>query len=156
MRVIVTGSREWGSKPEHVEIMAQALSNLTEDAVVVHGDARGADRMAEYGWAERWSRTTEKHPADWKRNGPYYDKGAGFKRNEKMVNLGADLVYAFVVRDTNGKMSPGTKHCSDYAIKRGIPVHFFEEDGRMIVVHPKVEDIKTNPLAVGVTGNDVW
>lgn len=154
MRVLITGSREWDG-PECVAIMADAMKGLPSDAVIVHGDARGADRMADYG-ANRLGLSVEKHPAEWNRRGAYYDKAAGYKRNEKMVSLGADVCFAFVVRDSLGNMSKGTQHCSDLALKAGIPVHYFEAGKDVQIVMPSVEAISVNPLSVGPDASDPW
>lgn len=88
--------------------------------VVVHGGASGADQLS--GALTRLvdNAHTEVHPALWNRddNGGY-DKTAGFKRNERMVDSGVDLCLAFF---KNGAGNRGTKHCSDLARKRGIKV----------------------------------
>jgi hypothetical protein len=121
MRILVTGSRNWPDK----EIIANALIDLTnwfpiiwEDVVIVHGDCpTGADAMAQE-FAEQHGIRTERHPADWKR----YGKFAGPKRNQEMVDLGADICLAFILPG-----SRGTKHCMGAAEKAGIPVWVFDE-----------------------------
>jgi hypothetical protein len=144
MRVLITGSREWGTDPAHEGIMRNILAELPEDAVVVHGDARGADSMAELGWGLRWGRTTERHPANWNRQADgTYDKAAGFKRNEKMVNLGADLCIAFVHGESNG-----TQHCAKYAISRGVDTWFVSTAGEVSkVAGADVEDVWGPPVS---------
>lgn len=121
-RVLVTGSRSW----EDVRTLRGALNdiltglpNLATPVVVVHGDCpHGADRQASV-WvrdAQRgplWVVTEEKHPANWQLNG----KRAGFIRNQLMVNLGADLVLAFI---KDG--SRGASHTAALAEAAGIPV----------------------------------
>ena len=81
-----------------------------DEPTIVHGDARGADRLAadvamSHGF---W---VEAHPAQWTRDG----NAAGPKRNEMLAKLGADLCIAF----------PGGRGTADMvrrAEKHGIPV----------------------------------
>ena len=124
-RILVTGSRDW----EDVRTLRRALNDvLTElpspavPVVVVHGDCpHGADRQASV-WVRDAQRgplfvvTEEKHPANWQLNG----KRAGFIRNARMVNLGADLCLAFI---RNG--SRGASHTARLAEEAGIPVRRF-------------------------------
>lgn len=121
-RILVTGSRDW----DDVRALRNALNGILTDlphlntpVVVVHGDCpNGADRMASV-----WVRdlrgnplfvvTEEKHPANWGLEG----KRAGFIRNARMVNLGADLCLAFI---KDG--SRGASHTAQLAEEAGIPV----------------------------------
>jgi len=57
----------------------------------------------------------EVHPAIWRPNG-IYNPQAGFLRNRKMVELGADVCLAFI---RNG--SRGASHCAGLAEGAGIP-----------------------------------
>lgn len=85
--------------------------------IVVHGDAMGADTMAD--WSARclkgagWDVEVEVHPANWDALGT----AAGVIRNQMMVDLGADVCLAFSHRN-----SRGTLHCSTIAEAAGIPV----------------------------------
>ena len=99
MRILITGSRTWDDR----QTMFRTLRDYAgaKDVTLVHGDAKGADRMAgeiakQFGW------TVEVHPADWDTHG----RSAGPKRNQKMLALGADVVLAF---RANGQ-SRGTDH----------------------------------------------
>lgn len=106
MRVIVCGGRKYTD----VETVAFELGTLQPDAVLVHGCASGADHIAEAIWSNRF-RKTEGHHADWGR----YGKAAGPRRNQEMIDAGADLVIAF----------PGGKGTADMvarARKAGITV----------------------------------
>ena len=86
MRVIVCGGRDY-SDERTIDTVMRALSMPT---IVVHGDARGADRLAGH-VARNLGLTVENHPADWKAHG----KAAGPIRNQAMLDAGADLVIAF-------------------------------------------------------------
>ena len=119
VRVLVTGSRNWEDRQMIEEVLGEIRSRygiIREDVVIVHGGARGADRMA--GWiAGQLGMKVEVHPADWERHG----KRAGFVRNEEMVNSQPDLVVCFM-RDA----SAGTRMTLRLAMKAGIPVEVHE------------------------------
>ena len=126
-RVLVTGSREWKDREAIYKALTKAVKDNSHGwrVILVHGDARGADRMAdsvarEMGWS------IEKHPARWEEhtdNCPHYHEGervcmdSGKRRNKEMVELGADVCVAFV-KDN----STGTAHCMTLAAKKNIPV----------------------------------
>jgi len=87
-RVVVTGSRDFTDRAA----IRRALEALTTHAnvTIVHGGARGADRIAAEE-AERLGFTVEEHPANWKMHG----RRAGVLRNLDMLDLGATRVVAF-------------------------------------------------------------
>ena len=116
-RVLVTGSRTWTD----MDTVVGALRRIRRDIegrpiVVVHGDCpTGADAIASYlvkRAAPTFGLTEEPHPANWQLEG----KRAGFIRNARMVNLGADLCLAFV---KDG--SRGASHTARLAEEAGIP-----------------------------------
>lgn len=91
VRIIVCGSRGWTDREMIREFMqVTAVHHKHDRVVIVHGDARGADRMAGEE-AERVGLEVEAHPADWRRWG----KRAGPFRNEHMLSLGCTRVVAF-------------------------------------------------------------
>lgn len=84
--------------------------------VLIHGDARGADRIADE-WAKEALVEIEKYPADWKKHG----KAAGPIRNRQMLKKGRpDYVIAF----PGGK---GTADMVDIAKKAGVEVLVIED-----------------------------
>lgn len=95
MRVIVCGSRDW----HDIEAIRLALSRLPfpRHTVIVHGDARGADKQAGE-IAQTMGFRVEAHPAEWSKWG----RIAGPKRNQAMLELGADLVLAFQLNGSTG------------------------------------------------------
>ena len=115
MRVIVCGSRGWWDR----ETIAGTLFDLPGNTMIVHGAAKGADRMAEQE-AQKLGLLVEAHPADWGAHG----KQAGLIRNAIMAELGADLCIAFWDGESNG-----TDHMIREATKRQIPVLIVPKDG---------------------------
>lgn len=110
-RILITGSRNFNNTSAMLQIfksIAYTISNT--NVTLIHGNARGADRLAgklahDLGW------TVEVHPADWKK----YGRKAGPIRNQEMVNTGANICLAFPVGE-----SRGTRHCITAAQKAGI------------------------------------
>lgn len=116
MRVLVCGDRNWTDEGA----IRQELAKLPEDAVVIHGACRGADRLAGQ-IAQELDLSFEEYPANWEKFG----KAAGPIRNEQMLLSGLDLVLAF---HTDLSQSRGTAHMVRIASYAGIEVRVF--DGR--------------------------
>jgi hypothetical protein len=123
-RILVTGSREWDDPELIRRVLAVEFDANPRTVLVVGGNPRGADRIAENYWRYRGGQV-ELHKADWKRHTRdcpdwHYKqqvcKLAGLRRNAYMVTLGADRCIAFI-----RNQSPGATHCADLAAKRGIP-----------------------------------
>jgi len=111
-RVIVCGSRGWRDR----ERIAARLADCPSDTVVVHGAAKGADRIA-HKEALKLGLLVEPH--DYRRFiSPTVAPGrAPLVRNSHMAALGADLCIAF----WDGQ-STGTQDMTRKAKARGIPV----------------------------------
>lgn len=140
MRVLVTGSRKGVPREKVYEVLDQIYNNWVHDPyandspgerfVVVHGAARGVDRMAadwavgHFMWGEHVDQ--EAHPATWTDG-----KKAGPIRNQKMVDLGADLCIAFPIEG-----SIGTWDCVRKARKAGIETMVIRD----LVIKSKEED----------------
>ena len=110
MNVVVCGSRDYTNSAR----IAERIRQLPADAVVHHGGARGADRLAA-GYALAFRHEVHEHEADWEKHG----RRAGYLRNLDMLHVHPrpELVIAF----WDGE-SKGTKHMIDMARERGIPV----------------------------------
>ncbi|PXY16477.1 hypothetical protein BAY59_38625 (plasmid) [Prauserella coralliicola] len=108
-RVLVTGSRTWTD----TTVIRDGLAAVWHpDAVLVTGACpRGADRLAEQCWTH-WGGRVERHPASWHRHG----RRAGYVRNHRMIEAGADVCVAFI----RGR-SRGASHCAGWADLAGIP-----------------------------------
>jgi hypothetical protein len=107
-RVLVCGGRDF----DDWAMLCTVLNALNPyPTVVIHGAARGADRMAG-DWARANGLSWEAFPADWQRDG----KAAGVIRNSRMLAEGKpDLVVAF----------PGGRGTADMVAKArkvGVPV----------------------------------
>lgn len=118
-RILVTGSRHLEDYSLVHRAIADAAAELGGDAIVVHGAARGADSLADRA-ARELGVKTEPHSAKWRSEG----KAAGPLRNQRMVDLGADVALVFLVA---GLANVGTKDCWRRAERAGIPVRVFEQ-----------------------------
>lgn len=134
MRILITGSRDWpndnsvGEKIAAVIALAMATPYIdTSHVTIVHGACpTGADDLANEYVLEMIARgrpiSAETHPANWERDG----RSAGFKRNQEMVDLGADICIAFLgpcrKHPDQDHQSHGAQHTADAAHKAGIPV----------------------------------
>ncbi len=109
--ILVCGGRDYGKSGVDEARMWEILDML-DPRIIVHGDARGADKMAgEYG--RNHNLRVAVHPANWADLG----RMAGPTRNQAMLDdhPGIDMVVAF----------PGGRGTADMAYKarlKGIPV----------------------------------
>ena len=110
-RVIIAGGRDFNDYQLLSTTMDNLLRNITDEIVVVCGQARGADTLGEQ-YAKEHGYRVDYYPADWKQ----YGKRAGYLRNEQMAQ-NADALAAF----WNGE-SRGTKHMIDLAKRYGLKV----------------------------------
>lgn len=109
--LLVTGSRKHDAETAHIieAGLIEAGQHLGRDTVLIHGAARGADRIAAAMWAG-WGLPVEAYPADWDGDcvvgctpmhrrqhpggGGTYCPDAGDRRNKAMVDLMAGLFEA--------------------------------------------------------------
>lgn len=119
-RIAVVGSREFRN---YQQLQHEVAERLEEEDWIVSGGALGADSMAQRYAKEIGGTILIKYPK-WRTNG-IYDAGAGFKRNEKIVE-NSDLVLAFYQK---GRFRQGgTKNTATWAEKLGVPLFEFEEE----------------------------
>jgi hypothetical protein len=110
-RILVCGSRNWTDKARIRRVLLEYMPPADcDEPVVIHGNARGADKLAG-DIAMRMGFWVESHPANWTKHG----KKAGPIRNRQMMDRRPDLVIAF----GEGR---GTQDTVDEAKRRGIPV----------------------------------
>jgi hypothetical protein len=146
-RVLVTSSRSWTLRTKLYAALDDAERRAHEAGyravVIVHGHARGGDKMAD-DWTlfpsplAHMARLAERHAltrADWYPGGKF-DPSAGMRRNAEMVALGADEALAFAdeCRKTTcarrrPHISHGTAHCIGLAERAGMPTRKVPADG---------------------------
>ena len=117
MSLLVCGSRDW-TDAETIDAALSVYRTAGRHVTVLHGDARGADTIAD-ACARRYGYRVRRFPARWREHG----NGAGFRRNIEMLDVGPDKVLAFQLR-----RSPGTEHTVTEARKRGIAVDLYTLD----------------------------
>lgn len=117
MRVIVTGSRNW----RDMDIIDLALAQLPKGTTIVHGCATGADAIAR-SYAVSLGLTVEDYWPDYVN---YEFAAANKKRNQEMVDDGADHCYAFPMSG-----SRGTWDCITRARNAKIPIRVHHPDGK--------------------------
>jgi hypothetical protein len=90
IRLLACGGRYYDDA-ELVGIVLDRIHKETPISVLIHGDAAGADRLAD-AWAKRVGVSVDRYPADWLNLG----RAAGPVRNQLMINEGKpDMVLAF-------------------------------------------------------------
>lgn len=125
MRVLVCGTRSYFNEP----FMRSVLEKLDKGAVIIEGEASGADSQARV-VAESLGLAVEKFPANWSK----YGRSAGFVRNTQMLQEGhPDEVYAFFEDLGAYEKSKGTKNMIAQASRVGIPVTVFISSNALIL-----------------------
>ena len=115
-RYIVCGGRHYADSifmDNHLQVLLRTDWNF----VLVHGDAKGADRLAG-SWGNHYGVIVEPHPADWDTHG----RKAGMLRNREMLDTGIDGVVAF-------PGGVGTAGMVRIALAAGVPVWDLRGDG---------------------------
>ena len=114
MRVLCCGSRNWVDR----ELIKKQLKQLPKDTVIIHGNCRGADRIAAF-VGKQLGIEVDPYPAKWTK----YGNAAGPIRNQQMLDEGKpDSVFAF---HDQLLLSKGTADMVNKAKKAGIPVTVF-------------------------------
>lgn len=120
-RIIVCGSRDFKDK----KLAFKKLDRLTKkfrDPIIIHGAARGADRLADI-WAWRRGLNCMRFKPDW-----YAEpKAGGIIRNRDMCKYAKEYKKNLCIAFWNGR-SKGTKHTIDTARKFGIRVKIVRVD----------------------------
>ena len=115
--ILVCGGRDYDDEPVFDHLMDALLAGFKEhspgaELVIVHGGARGADKLADL-WAKSRKVPVVACPADWKTHG----KAAGMIRNLEMLKKWKPQV---VIAFPGGR---GTAHMVSIARKAGVRVH---------------------------------
>jgi hypothetical protein len=119
-RVLVTGDRNWFCLSLAERIIRRLIDRYGRDLIVVHGAARGVDSAFDSACALN-DIVRAPYPADWLLQG----KAAGPRRNQAMVDAGADFCIAV---HRNLASSKGTKDCVRRCLKAGIPVWLIDSE----------------------------
>ena len=114
MKILVTGDRNWTDVKRIYTVLANIDSAETDTPFLIHGNARGADRLAaDCAHDLMWS--CRAVSANWEK----YGRTAGPIRNQEMLDMDPDLVIAFHDDLANSK---GTKDMVSRAKKKGVKV----------------------------------
>lgn len=90
LRLLICGGRDFADRDRAFAALDWLLSHYPVD-FVIHGNARGADRIG-WDWAVKCSIDTQAFQAEWQK----YGNGAGPIRNQRMLDLGQpNYVVAF-------------------------------------------------------------
>lgn len=129
--ILACGSREAAEK-QWGEVVALTIArNMFFGGILIHGDARGIDRMSEE-VTDGLDRTVERYPAIWDEHG----KSAGPIRNSQMLKRVLELqaeglaVAVFAFHDDIGS-SKGTQHMGNITRKSGVPLHVISSKGKV-------------------------
>ena len=114
MLILVCGDRNW---IDYRPIKRELSKYNPKTDVIMHGDARGADRISGQ-VAMALGFPVRPFPANWNRFG----KAAGPIRNQQMLDERPDLVLAF---HPNIEQSKGTGHMVRIARLKGVKVEVF-------------------------------
>lgn len=123
-RILVCGGREYGSEDGQLDRLRRTLDAALEAArsagkmaVIIHGNARGADLLADQ-YAREKSLRVIPFPADWDLHG----RRAGPIRNKKMLTESQPhVIIAF-------KGGSGTAHMMKIGREAGVPVYEVKDD----------------------------
>lgn len=108
MRVLVTGGRDY---TDYLALKTAMDMLPNKPSVVIHGNARGADALADR-WAPESGIFVLRMPAPWDAQG----KSAGMRRNAAMISL---AFPEYCVASPGGR---GTAGMVELCRKAGIPV----------------------------------
>lgn len=114
-RILACGDRNWIDKSSIDAVISELIRQYGDEIAIIHGNCRGADRLAGEVALER-ELVTVAVPAKWKK----HDKAAGPIRNRYMLDkCRPHLVVAF---HPDISRSRGTRHMINIAAEAGIPV----------------------------------
>lgn len=111
--VLVSGSRDWVDDEAVASVLVE-LQALPKYAIIVHGDCRGIDKIAD-ATARLLDLEVRPYPADW----DSFPRAAGAIRNVEMFDREDPDMFIGFHEDI--ERSKGTKHAYKLAQKRGIP-----------------------------------
>jgi hypothetical protein len=113
--ILICGSRDWKS----YNTIATQLNSLQAGDTIVHGNCRGADRIAGELAKER-GLVVKQYPANWNKNG----QAAGPIRNSLMLKDNPDIAEVWCFHDSF-VTSRGSRDMVKKAEKKGIPIKYY-------------------------------
>lgn len=125
-RVLVCGSRDWADAAG-LHLALDMAHREIRFGVVIHGDCRGADRIAQ-GWAQARGIPDEAYPVAWHLLG----KAAGPLRNQRMVDEGRPT-YAIAVHDAFAR-GTGTWDAMSRTINVTVRAWLLYHDGNSLTI----------------------
>lgn len=115
INVLVTDSRNWKNRFSIIVEFGLLMKRFdTDDITIIHGDCKGADRIADLVASRMWLKT-KPYSAKWAK----YGRSAGPKRNQQMVDEN-EIDYALVFHE-NLNESKGTRDMVKRLQKKNIP-----------------------------------
>lgn len=114
MKLLVTGSRDWADR----KVIRDVLSRFPAGTILIHGDRRGADRIAKT-IGKQLGFDVRDYPADWDRFG----NAAGPIRNQEMLdkeNTDGDEIDICIAFHDDLESSKGTKDMVARADNAGV------------------------------------
>jgi hypothetical protein len=119
-RVLVCGGRDYDDRERLFRVLDKALRAATlagKSFVLVHGNARGADKLSHEWATARQINDVRVYEADWET----HKRSAGHIRNQKMLTESQPHV---IIAFEGGK---GTAHMVSIGKKAGVPVYEVKE-----------------------------
>lgn len=111
MKVLICGDRNWRDEAA----IASCIDALPLGAIIIQGEARGADKIAGRLAAKKGFHVMS-FPANWNR----YGKAAGPIRNRQMMQEGSPHLTVFF--HNNLRQSKGTRDMVKVSVDKGVPV----------------------------------
>jgi len=116
LKVLITGDRNWNNKTA----IKRELSKFPPETIIIHGGARGADKLAGE-VAKELGFQVQEYPADWQKHG----KAAGPIRNQEMLEKESpEYCIAF---HFDLKQSKGTRDMVKRALRNKVFVKVVQE-----------------------------
>jgi hypothetical protein len=115
---VITGGRDFQDDGRMKDFF-KTMDGSYAETVLFHGNARGADQLAEY-YAKLHGWKVRRVPVDTALDGPW--PGAGNRRNERMLGMALEQTGLVHVAAFPGKKSKGTWNCVRAAWALGLDV----------------------------------
>jgi len=123
MKILVTGDREWNNAATIIDAFEKVCADFEiepTEMILIHGNARGADKMAGQ-IGEELGMKVRKYPANWSR----YGTAAGPIRNQEMLDDNSDITLALAFHP-NLEESKGTRDMIIRLKKAGIEYRHYK------------------------------